>query len=179
MILPQGPHICDIILKLLISFLETVTCQFTVDNELNNVSFNGEALSVTGDLDDWKKEKVVTFSPGSDDHGELRIEAEDWNNQEHCIRGGLLLQCQSTDPNSLWHNFKSDTDHWRALDGSELCTNNEGFAAAEDVPFVRSMLASGSKKIWTNNKEVTLIGNPTSGESYLIILLTSYTSDCL
>ena len=48
-----------------------------MDNELNNVSFNGEALSVTGDLDDWKKEKVVTFSPGSDDHGELRIEAED------------------------------------------------------------------------------------------------------
>jgi len=148
-----------------------VTCKLTVDNEIKTVSYNGITLSVTGDKRNWQKENTIQFETGKQANtnrltvGVLRIEGEDWelNNGANCIWGGLLLHCQAEDTSSPWHNFKSDTDHWQTLDGSEVCSNSEGFVSIRhsgNIPFIRSLLASGAKKIWSDQKKVTLIGSP-------------------
>jgi len=140
-----------------------VTCKLTADNEIKTVSYNGIILSVTGDKRNWQKQNTFQFETWSEPEDVLSIAAEDWNNSQNCIWGGLLLHCQAKDTSSPWHNFKSSTDHWQTLDGSELCSNSDGFVShrfSGNIPFIRSLLASGSKKIWSAQKKVTLIGSP-------------------
>merc|ERR1712029_263960 len=130
------------------------------------VSYNGRTLWVTGDLNDWNRENSIQFTPEMAETGELRIEAVDDDNENHCHWGGLLLHCQATDTTSPWHDFKSDTEHWTTLDGSALCSNIVGpqsyvsdcYGAC--FKFVTALLDSGAKKIWSHNKAVTLIGKP-------------------
>ena len=43
-----------------------VVCTFTVDNVVNHAKYNGKYLQITPQLDDWKKEKVVSFQSCSD-----------------------------------------------------------------------------------------------------------------
>ena len=143
-----------------------VTCKFTVDNVVDGVWYNGISLAITGKINDWQKEKTVSFSTVSSGNGELKIRGTDLNGSNNCVWGGLLLKCQATDPRSPWHNFKSDTVNWKAHDGSPLCNNNAGFVkAGGHIPFIKHLLHSGAQKIWTSHKTVTLIGSPTGGNS--------------
>jgi len=110
----------------------------------------------------YREEKTFEFTPDQNPMGgRLIIEGENWDNERHCDIGGLLLHCQSEDTLSPWHNFQSDTSNWHTKDGSPLCSNNEGMAR-EDIDFIKSLLALGSKKIWSDKKKVTLIGTPSA-----------------
>ena len=121
-------------------------------------------MTVTGVLNDWKEENSFTFS--SCDHcnpGELVIQGHDYNGLNNCVWGGLLLHCTAVDTSSPWHNFVSDTIHWKVSDGSTPCTNSGGMiphAAGANIDFVSDLLADGAQKIWSDKKTVKLIGKP-------------------
>ena len=128
------------------------------------MAYNGASLPVTGVLNNWQKENSFTFQ--SCDHcnpGELVIKGYDYNSWNNCVWGGLILHCTAVDTSSPWHNFVSDTIHWKVGDGSIPCTNNGGMiphAAGANINFIADLLAAGAKKIWSNTKQVALIGGP-------------------
>ena len=146
-------------------FLFLVTCKLTIDNRIDSVKYNGASLAVTGVTNNWQKENSFTFSSCDQcKPGELVIQGYDYNGSNNCVWGGLILHCTAVDTSSPWHNFVSDTIHWKVSDGSTPCTNNAGMiphAAAANINFIADLLATGAKKIWSNKKAVTLVGNPT------------------
>ena len=45
----------------------SVTCKFTVDNVVNSVKYNDNTLQISGGaVNDWQKEKVISFESCSD-----------------------------------------------------------------------------------------------------------------
>ena len=137
----------------------TVTCKFTVDDEVIEVKYDGNVLPVAGTLNNVFNEKTTSFTPRSDGLGEIEVTGEDINLGGHCMSAGLVLFCEATDVNSPWHNFKTNLGNWRAADGSALCSDTEGWSGNRYL-FIRNMFNRGAKKIWTRNKIVTLIGVP-------------------
>ena len=148
---------------LIITF--AVTCKLTIDHKIDSVAYNGASLPVTGLSNYWWHENSVTFQ--SCDYcnpGELVIKGSDIiSTANHCVWSGLILHCTAGDTSSPWHNFVSDTIHWKVSDGSTPCTNNGGIAGATWINFIADLLATGAKKIWSNQIEVTLIGGPDPG----------------
>ena len=149
-----------------------VTCNFTVDDLVKEVQYNGNILPVEGHPGLYT-ENTISFTPRPDGLGEIRIVGEDTGDTAHCVKGGLVLLCQATDVTSPWHNFKSDlSTNWRAEDGSHLCSKLEEGGhkwGVEDTPFIKSLLDHGAKKIWTNAKSVTLVGSPGNKPLHLIL----------
>ena len=102
-----------------------VQCSLTVDNVIQEVKYNHVKLSVSGQLNNWKKENSFAFqSCNKDDPGKLTIQGLDHNRDKNCEYGGLLLHCTASDRTSLWHNFKSDAEHWRDEKGQFPCQND-------------------------------------------------------
>jgi len=147
-----------------------VNCQFTIDNSAFEAWYNGQKLNISGDVHDWKKMKTFSFVPDQEsDTQELMVKGGNWDDSGHCKLAGLLLHCQAKnnqtgemETSSPWHNFKSDTVHWRneASANSKLCSNNltEGH---KTNPTIKTLLGAGAMKIWDGNfKNLTLIGNP-------------------
>ena len=109
------------------------------------------------------------FEPEGDGYGELKIKGVDYNSggpgEEHCTWGGLVLHCESSDGQGPWHNFKSDIRYWRSEDKHALCESDGGMvsdfylAQAQDN-YLALLVNAGATKIWTNEKENTLIGSP-------------------
>ena len=58
----------------------TVTCSFTVDNEVEYAKYNGAALTITtDDLTSWKKLKSVQFQSCSEENpGTLQVKGTDY-----------------------------------------------------------------------------------------------------
>jgi len=156
-----------------------VNCNFTVDNSFGEISYNGRVLDVTGQQGgpwDWAIENSFQFTPDSPTNGAGELRLEELRNKQysgHCLSAGLLLYCKATDTTSPWHNFKSDMTHWRAEDSSNLCSTGfepgsftrqcfDGEELKTPLPdkFFCRMLKDGAIKIWTANREVTLIGSP-------------------
>ena len=136
-----------------------VVCQFTVDNVITSVSYNGIPLQVSGPLNDWRKENLIQFESCDDRRpGELRIKGFDWNNSLHCYRGGLMLHCRAGRHSSPWHNFVSDTAHWKDENGAKPCQNDLLYGLG--YQFIKMLKTEGARKIWSNRKNVTLIGKP-------------------
>ena len=120
-----------------------------------------QSLKATGgDPWDWQQEKKITFKADIDEKGELQIEGEDTNDDDNCTWGGLLLHCSASDVNSPWHNFKSDKGHWRTGDYKQPCSVHGKGMIPVAMPFMKTMLAKGSMKIWSNKQKVTLVGSP-------------------
>ena len=131
------------------------------------MTYNGVSLPVTGVANNWQKENSFTFqSCDACEPGELVIKGKDYDStRPNCIWGGMILHCTAVDTSSPWHNFVSDTIHWKVSDGSTPCTNSGGMiphAAGANINFIADLLATGAKKIWSNKQEVTLIGGPKS-----------------
>ena len=153
----------------------TVTCKLTVDNQIHGVYYQEGStetwrpLKVSGKLGKWESKKDITFKTGTDGHGRLKVMGEDKGRKEkdHCTWAGLLLHCFASDVNSPWHNFTSDLEHWRAEDNSKLCANNKGMVrASKPKSIVRDLVNAGAVKIWTSKKKATLIGSPSSWQSW-------------
>ena len=134
-----------------------VQCSLTVDDVVKEVHYNQDKLAVVGDLNDWRKEKTISFeSCDQNEPGTLTVRGKDYNMFFNCNKGGLLLHCTASDETSPWHNFKSDAEHWTVENG-ELCQKDfEGWLP----PFINNLEQLGAKKIWAAKREVTLIGSP-------------------
>ena len=144
-----------------------VTCKFTVDDEVKTVQYEDRTLTVNGNLRDLESEKTIEFSTRPNEIGELRIEGKNNQDGDNCVSAGLLLHCQAANTSSPWHNFTSNTANWKTLDGSEVCTNGEGFVQNPgNLAFIQSLLANGAKKIWSEKQTVTLIGKPLTGTNH-------------
>ena len=57
----------------------TVTCSFTIDNIVESVKYNGDALTITSDdLNNWKKLKTIEFESCYDSNpGKLQVKGSD------------------------------------------------------------------------------------------------------
>ena len=75
-------------------------------------------------MSSWESEKEFGFTPAEDEYGEIKVEVEDYDEiGNDCSTAGFIMLCEASDGQGPWHNFKSDTEHWRAEDNSELCVN--------------------------------------------------------
>jgi len=159
---------------------ECVNCRFTVDNQVNYVKYNGNALTFTG-TNNLYEEKLFSFESCSDKvPGELEIRGTDVNPSNHCKWGGLLLHCTASRTTSPWHNFVSDNTHWTvSSEGNTTPCQQEDFFAKYFEPycypsgtclapnsyhFISSLNTAGAKKIWGQQKTVTLKGSPWADE---------------
>ena len=89
-------------------------------------------------MSSWESEKEFRFTPVEDEYGEIKVEVENYEdgydeNGNHCSSAGFIMLCEASDGQGPWHNFKSDTEHWRAEDNSELCINGKS-ECSSDLP---------------------------------------------
>ena len=142
-----------------------------MDNEVLEVYYNDRPLYVfTQNLKAWTHKKTISFEPEGDGYGQLKIKGVDYNSggsgEDHCTItwGGLVLNCESRDGQGPWHNFKSDTRHWKSLDNHALCASDGVMVSDRHLGQAHdhflAYLDAGAVKIWTNQKENTLIGSP-------------------
>ena len=135
-------------------------CSFTVDNVVQEVKYNGVTLAVSGTLNDWTKEKIIEFeSCDKKDPGKLSIKGRDYNSNNNCYWGGLLLHCKASDTTSPWHNFVSGVDHWLDEFGAVPCQNDLLFPSST-WGFIVTLNGLGAKKIWAPRQNVVLTGSP-------------------
>ena len=123
--------------------------------------YNDEVtLTVDGQLNDWMKEKTISFeSCDPKDPGILSIKGRDYNTNNNCEMGGLLLHCKASDTTSPWHNFKSGVDHWLDENGDVPCQNDLLFPSSS-YGFIVALNSLGAKKIWAPRQNVVLTGSP-------------------
>ena len=107
-----------------------MVCRITIDNVINEIRYEGTALTVTpadtASLGSWTTLKTFTFEStetGTNGGGALEIWGSETGAASTCIVGGtcgcsdksgMLLACTSTDTNSVWHNYQSNTDTLRS-----------------------------------------------------------------
>ena len=136
----------------------------TIDNVVDGISYEGTALDVQGDLNNWNKEKTFTFSTcDRNNPGTLMVDGTDTDNSPtNCLTGGMIMHCTCEDTLNPWHNFVSDTVNWKLDDESTLCTSEANFVrAGQNLPFIQSILAADGKSIWSQTEgEVALLGTP-------------------
>ena len=136
-----------------------------VDNEVQEVYYNNRRLNVSGHLKVWQSKKTIKFEPEGNGYGELKIKGVNYEGNDHCTWGGLVVLCKSSDGQGPWHNFKSDLAHWRSLENHTLCQSDGGVVTYPHLgqvqgDWLKNLLNAGAVKIWTNQKENTLIGSP-------------------
>ena len=139
-----------------------VKCSLTLDNEVQEIKFNDEVLVVEGQLNDWSQKKSIAFkSCDIDNPGKLVIKGRDWNTNNNCKMGGLLLHCSASDTTNPWHNFKSGIENWKDENGDDPCQNDLLFPAyGRTYPFIQDLNTLGAKKIWAPRQNVVLTGTP-------------------
>ena len=145
-----------------------INCQFTIDDSVESVFYNRNHLKISGDVDKWNQIKTFHFrSCDSKDPGKLIIKGSGFQNQsQHGYQGycqgnqgaGLILTCTSWSRTSLWHNFKSDSEHWTDQFGQKPCVQNDSWFAK--VKGLQEMMSKGAQKIWAPRRVVTMIGSP-------------------
>ena len=145
--------------------IETVTCKIAVDDKLTEVKYNGEELTASneGHLPSntvhfgcchlRKAEFTAHESPYP---GDLYVKG--YNGRKGKCGGGniaTLVHCTSTQTESPWHNFVSDTKHWRDDDEKDVCTSGGPH-----------MVLEGATGIWQDKnggtKDAKLVGTPNS-----------------
>ena len=120
-------------------------------------------LYIDGDKNSWQSPKTIIFNACYSYYEgtkELKIAGSDAESSDHCANGGLILHCTSEDITSPWHNFKTDDIQWTTEVGDVPCIDNDSGFAAAGSQFIDNLLNSGANKIWTESKDVTLIGKP-------------------
>ena len=140
-------------------------CSFTVDNVIEEVKYNGVTLEVDGQLNDWRKENTISFeSCDAKDPGKLSIKGRDYNSNNNCYWGGLLLHCKASDTTSPWHNFNSGVDHWLDENGAVPCQKSwiSTSHRSSRYAFIAVLKKLGAKGIWAPRQNVILTGTPPS-----------------
>ena len=74
-----------------------------------------------------------------------------------------MMMCIASRTASPWHNFVTDTVHWKEESGASLCLNDGGIYSHA---LVASIAAIGAKNIWTDAKTATFEGSPTLSGMY-------------
>eukprot|EP00808_Paulinella_micropora_P009603 g9125.t1 len=150
-----------------------VTCNFTIDNAVLGIWYNGVDIksSVTGDLNSWWVVKTVKFQEVMGAKLALQgLNYEAATGASTCSTAGLLLNCSSVDPKSQWHGLVSDLGRIRAFgtpdnappagwtDNSfndsaftKLCASSSGFSMAG---------AGSAQKVWASDKFGYFLVNP-------------------
>ena len=146
-----------------------VTCTIAADNYVTSVKLIHENGKVE-ELDihheggtRWQDKKSVTFHQYSiDEQGALLIHAEDsYSDPDHCKSAGLIVHCTSSDPESQWDNFQTNTDDWYSEDRKTLCSDSDAAFLSYNVDWIRELTANGAKHLWVEgNQVVTLVGSP-------------------
>ena len=140
-----------------------ISCTLTIDNVVDSVTYNGETIFVTNQLEGWHIPKTIEFSSCDNSNpGSLVVAGSDEENtNRHCNTAGFLMACTADDTNSPWHQFVSDETNWTDSDGDPICVNSGGvLAVAGQDSFVRDLEALGAKQIWVAKQTVTLTGTP-------------------
>merc|ERR1712107_885251 len=137
----------------------------TIDNIVDSVSYNGDVLEVQGVLDNWEMEKTFQFiTYDNNNPGDLVINGTDWNANNWCSNGGMMLMCHASDTTSPWHGFASNDKEWvNNVDNSTLCTNEDGFIPAalqKNIAFIDGLFKNGANKVWADSPTVSLRGTP-------------------
>ena len=136
----------------------------TIDNEVVSASYNETTLDIAGQLDSWPVMKTFSFDVCSREYpGTITIAGANQESSNHCFGAGMVLRCSSEDIQSPWNGFVSDDINWSDDNGDAICTNEAGIVAVtknDPTNFITIMIANGAKKIWTEAKEVSLIGTP-------------------
>ena len=142
-----------------------MTCFLTIDNKIENIYYNNDQLGVFGDVNDWKKAKIIKFhSCNKNDPGKLTIQGKDnESNNQNCDTGGLFLYCTASDKSSYWEGFKSDESHWKDGKNQKPCHRQSGPFFNQGVNWINTGKEMNVKKIWAPRQQVTLIGDPASG----------------
>ena len=74
------------------------------------------------------------------------------------------MMCIASCTASPWHNFVTDTVHWKEQSGANLCLNEAGIY---NHAAVASIAATWAKNIWIDAKTATFEGSPTPSGKYL------------
>ena len=67
------------------------------------------------------------------------------------------MLCQASRNSSPWHNFVTDTDHWKEVNGATLCLNNGGIYNRDEMAPMKTI---GAKCIWADTQAATFEGSP-------------------
>ena len=78
-----------------------------------------------------------------------------------------MLMCTTSCTSSPWHNFVSDTEHWKDGTGSIPCLNNGGMYPSQ-VPFMASMKLNGAKNIFTPTTDAVFSGTPSPSKLFVL-----------
>ena len=153
-----------------------INCQFTIDDSVESVFYNRNHLKISGNVDQWNQIKTFHFkSCDSKDPGKLIIKGSGFQNQsqfnttKYCQGeqgAGLILSCTSLNSKSLWHNFKSDAQHWTDQFGQKPCVQNDSWFAK--IKGLQELMAKGAQKIWAPRRVVTMIGSPQEQKTSLV-----------
>ena len=127
----------------------TVSCKFTVDNEVRKVYYNNQDITgqVSGNLGDWGPQKQFSFQEMSG--AVLWITGYNWE-AGSCGTGGMSIVCTSTNTASTYHNMKSDSNRWKA----------KGFGSNPDTAMLTNTFDVSS---WTNAPCISTSGYSLSG----------------
>ena len=91
-----------------------VKCSMTVDNAIRTVKYGNQDLTAdSGSVDSWESVKVFSFTDAGPT-AKLEIYGEEYSNCDGCKCAGRGVHCVSDDSTSPWHNFVSDTTHWKS-----------------------------------------------------------------
>ena len=83
------------------------------------------------------------------------------------------MLCKACNGQGPWHFFKTDLIHWRSLDNCPLCTSSGNGLVSPYIlsrPWGQWLVAAvnaGAEKIWTEDKENTLVGSPNPTGEFL------------
>ena len=146
-----------------------IKCSITIDDFVDNVSYNGIDLEIEGNKRAWADEKTFEFSSCDNAYpGILVIKGSDKSNSNSYCTGSsvMILHCTASNTTSPWHNFVSDGTNWKSQDGKEVCVPTNVYIVNDltnKYDWFRKMVDAGAKAIWADAKEVTLIGTPPAG----------------
>jgi hypothetical protein len=86
----------------------------TIDNAMKTVKYGDRELTAdSGSVNSWTSVKVFSFTDAGP-MAKLEIYGSEFSNCDGCACAGLSVHCASDDSTAPWHNFVSDTTHWKS-----------------------------------------------------------------
>ena len=107
-----------------------VDCEFTIDNVVTNVTYNGKALTPSGDVNDWRAVKRIAFFEVPGAQLALYGYDEKAGNTGHCADAGFLMKC--TAASGPFKDMTSGSSGWLAA--GSTTDDPAGQYGAFDVP---------------------------------------------
>ena len=141
-----------------------VTCTFIIDNVVLNATYNGEPLTISGNLESLFTPKAVRFFCDNENPGILTVAGTDNDiGSNNCNSGGLLMHCEADNVTNPWHNFVSDDVYWVDENNERPCQRTTGGYLGSSQSIVTDLLSQGAKSIWALRNTVSLTATPDNG----------------